>query len=607
MRINSGMSSGLLSGKLSFSAPRTPRDVQAYQRSGNIYAPTGSMLCGGNSWNYTSLTSFGKSFRVAWNHHGGLHSDWISLHASLSSYTNSEGEEYSSNSQTGVYSSQKADDDSLSKSATADGSVVNDRMQGMADAFGISSQTAFSITTVVSLAALVMPLFMQSLGVGMPLKTKALSYVTLLFGFYMAWNIGANDVANAMGTSVGSGALTLRQAVMAAAVLEFAGAFLIGSHVSHTMQKGILIAGVFEGRSSLLFSGMLSSLAAAGTWLQVASYFGWPVSTTHCIIGAMVGFGLVFGGVEAVFWKSLARVVSSWVISPFIGAAVAFVVYKCIRVFVYSAANPGRAAATAAPILVLLGFTSFTYAAFPLSSSPLLAMLEALGCGIVAAVSVNFIIRRQLGRLLKDSTARSAPMLAEGGSRRLRFNLMSNIEGPRGANLTIVYTVFGYLQVLSACFMSFAHGANDVANAIGPISAALAILQGVSLSGDVAMPVDVLAWGGFGIVAGLLVWGYRVISTIGKKITELTPTRGFAAEFAAATVVVLASRLGLPISATHTLVGAVMGVGFARGLSSVRVDTVKEIVASWIVTIPVGALLSVIYTAILRALVPSIT
>lgn len=272
--------------------------------------------------------------------------------------------------------------------------------------------------------------------------------------------------------------------------------------------------------------------------------------------------------------------------------------------FVYSAANPGRAAATAAPILVLLGFTSFTYAAFPLSSSPLLAAAEALGCGIVAALSVSFVIRRQLGKLLKDSTVRSSPTSEEG---RPRFNLMSNIEGPRGANLTIVYSVFGYLQVLSACFMSFAHGANDVANAIGPISAALAILQGVSLSGDVLMPVDVLAWGGFGIVAGLLVWGYRVIATIGKKITELTPTRGFAAEFAAATVVILASRLGLPISATHTLVGAVMGVGFARGLNSVRADTVKEIVASWIVTIPVGAVLSVIYTVILRALVPSIS
>eukprot|EP00250_Pteridium_aquilinum_P016185 c22988_g1_i1 orf=253-2076(+) len=607
------MSSGILSGKLCYLPVRphghtNPRELKAFQKGSILHATTSGAVCSAEFFNAedpTTLRSFAKPYCAAWARHGGMQSGWYPLRASLSSHASSEGEEYGGDSQAGVFASEK-DDDSHSKSAISEGSAANGGMQGMADAFGISSQTAFSITTLISLAALVLPLFMQSLGAGMPFKTKALSYVTLLFGFYMAWNIGANDVANAMGTSVGSGALTLRQAVIAAAILEFSGAFLIGSHVSHTMQKGILVAGAFEGKSSLLFSGMLSSLAAAGTWLQVASYYGWPVSTTHCIVGAMVGFGLVFGGFEAVFWKSLARVVSSWVISPFIGAAVAFVVYKCIRVFVYSAANPGRAAATAAPILVLLGFTSFVYAAFPLSSSPLLAAAQALGCGIVAALSVNFIIRRQLGRLLKDSTVRSSTMSAEGRP-RLGFNLMSNIEGPRGANLTIVYTVFGYLQVLSACFMSFAHGANDVANAIGPISAALAILQGVSLSGDVVMPVDVLAWGGFGIVAGLLVWGYRVIATIGKKITELTPTRGFAAEFAAATVVILASRFGLPISATHTLVGAVMGVGFARGLNSVRADTVKEIVASWIVTIPVGAVLSVIYTAILRALVPSIT
>lgn len=588
------MSSGILTGNLSFLPARCHGHTNVKQCN-----PSSEFI------NFGHLSSLRYAVLVARPRLDGRQCVWYPLQGSLSSYASSEGEKYNSDTQVEGFVSHK-NDNAHSESATTEGDVLNSGMQGMADAFSISSQTAFSTTTLILVAALVLPLFMQSLGVGMAFKTKALSYITLLLGFYMAWNIGANDVANAMGTSVGSGALTLRQAVMAAAVLEFTGAFLIGSHVSHTMQKGILVASVFDGKSTLLFSGMVSSLAAAGTWLQVASYYGWPVSTTHCIVGAMVGFGLVYGGFEAVFWKSLARVVSSWVVSPFIGAAVAFVVYKCIRMFVYSAANPGRAAATAAPILVLLGFTSFTYAAFPLSSSPLLAAAEALGCGIVAAFSVNFMIRRQLGRLLKDSTARPSPTLA-GEGRRPRFNLMSNIEGPRGANLTIVYTVFGYLQVLSACFMSFAHGANDVANAIGPISAALAILQGVSLSGNVAMPVDVLAWGGFGIVAGLLVWGYRVIATIGKKITELTPTRGFAAEFAAATVVIFASRLGLPISATHTLVGAVMGVGFARGLNSVRSDTVKEIVASWIVTIPVGAVLAVVYTAILRALVPSIT
>lgn len=473
---------------------------------------------------------------------------------------------------------------------------------GMAEAFNISARTAFGITAVVALAGLLLPLAMNSVTGSLALKTKVLSYVTLLCGFYMAWNIGANDVANAMGTSVGSGALSLRQAVLIAAGLEFSGAFLVGAHVSHTMQKGILTPDFFAGKSTLLFSGMLSSLAAAGTWLQVASYYGWPVSTTHCIVGALVGFGLVYGGVGAVFWGSLARVVSSWFISPLMGAVMSFTVYKFIRMFVYSAPNPGQAAATVAPIAVFVGVVAFTLIAFPMSGSPLFITLKVLACGLLSGYLMHALIKRQFGSLLGAyCEVPSTDGKEEKPMGLLRF--LQDVGGPTGTQLRVVYGVFGYLQVLSACFMSFAHGANDVANAIGPISAALAILQGSGLSGgEIAIPTDILAWGGFGIVAGLLVWGYRVMATIGKKITELTPTRGFAAEFAAATVVVIASRLGLPISATHTLVGAVMGVGFARGLNSVRGETVREIVVSWVITIPVGAFLSVVYTFLLTKL-----
>ncbi|CAK9269715.1 unnamed protein product [Sphagnum jensenii] len=478
----------------------------------------------------------------------------------------------------------------------------------MADAFHITPGLAVGITAAIGLAALVLPIYMPSSAPGMPFKIRSLSYITLLFGFYMAWNIGANDVANAMGTSVGSGALSLRQAVLTAAVLEFSGAFMVGSHVSHTMQSGILTAGVFSGKDSLLFCGMLSSLGAAGTWLQVASYFGWPVSTTHCIIGALVGFGLVYGGIGAVYWKSLARVVASWVVSPVLGAVVSFVVYRCIRTFVYSAPNPGQAAATAAPIAVFLGAAALSFTVFPAKASLGVAAAQALGLGFLAAILITIVIRRQLGGLLGLYCELPAEDQGDDKAAKQLPSLMGKVEGPKGTQLHIVYSVFGYLQVLSACFMSFAHGANDVANAIGPISGALAILHGTGLntSAQPSMPIDVLAWGGFGIVAGLMVWGYRVIATIGQKITELTPTRGFAAEFAAATVVVLASRLGLPISATHTLVGAVMGVGFARGLNSLRGEVVREIVASWMVTIPVGAFLSVVYTFILTWLVPSL-
>ncbi|MCE0480594.1 Inorganic phosphate transporter 2-1, chloroplastic [Datura stramonium] len=474
-------------------------------------------------------------------------------------------------------------------------------LPGMAQAFHISSNTASAISICIALAALVFPFFMKSLGQGLGFKYKILSYVTILFGFYMAWNIGANDVANAMGTSVGSGALSLRQAVIMAGVLEFSGALLMGTHVTNTMQKGILVANVFQGKDTLLFAGLLSSLAAAGTWLQVASYYGWPVSTTHCIVGSMVGFGLVYGGTGAVFWSSLARVTSSWVISPLLGAVVSFLVYKCIRRFVYSARNPGQAAAAAAPIAVFLGVTGISFVALPLSKTLNLALGQAITCGAIGAFVVDRIIRGQLGHLLaKSSSKEREPEPETTDTKNIGF--LSDIAGPKGTQLKIVYGVFGYMQVLSACFMSFAHGGNDVSNAIGPLAAALSILQGGLSGADIVIPNDVLAWGGFGIVAGLTMWGYRVIATIGKKITELTPTRGFAAEFAAASVVLCASKLGLPISGTHTLVGAVMGVGFARGLNSVRAETVKEIATSWAVTIPAGATFAVIYTWIFTKL-----
>lgn len=247
-----------------------------------------------------------------------------------------------------------------------------------------------------------------------------------------------------------------------------------------------------------------------------------------------------------------------------------------------------------------MGVTGISFAAFPLSKSFPIALAQALGCGAAGALLVYEIIKKQLGHLLAKSTSSSNSEPQDHSTTQTKnLGLLSDVAGPKGTQLEIVYGVFGYMQVLSACFMSFAHGGNDVSNAIGPLAAALSILQGGTGGFEVIIPTDVLAWGGFGIVAGLMMWGHRVIATIGKKITELTPTRGFAAEFAAASVVLFASKLGLPISATHTLVGAVMGVGFARGLNSVRAETVREIVTSWAVTIPVGGFLAVVYTWIL--------
>lgn len=270
--------------------------------------------------------------------------------------------------------------------------------------------------------------------------------------------------------------------------------------------------------------------------------------------------------------------------------------------FVYAAPNPGLAAAAAAPLAVFLGVTGISFAAFPLSKIFPMALAQAIACGATGAFLVYRLIHKQLGHLLVKSTSSSQePPDTTATTHNRRIGFLSEIAGPTGTQLELVYGVFGYMQVLSACFMSFAHGGNDVSNAIGPLAGALSILHG-GTSGAVVIPLDIIGWGGFGIVAGLMMWGYRVIATIGKKITELTPTRGFAAEFAAASVVLFASKLGLPISATHTLVGAVMGVGFARGLNSVRAETVKEIVLSWAVTIPVGATFAVIYTWILTKL-----
>ncbi|GJM85419.1 hypothetical protein PR202_ga01865 [Eleusine coracana subsp. coracana] len=444
-------------------------------------------------------------------------------HATLSSFADADD-------------GSSADDGSNAKAdAETKGQNEESELSEMAKAFNISPRMAMSISVMIAFAALTVPLAMRTLVFHGTFKMSVLAYLTLLFGFYMAWNIGANDVANAMGTSVGSGALTLRQAVLTAAVLEFSGAFLMGSHVTSTMQKGILVASVFQGKDSLLFAGLLSSLAAAGTWLQ----------------------------------------------------------------FVYSAPNPGQAAAAAAPIAVFTGVSAISFAALPLSKKFSVALLQALSCGAIGAIIVSQVIRKQLGELLSSEAEK---IVSTKKSSVQHAGLLSEVAGPTGAQLQIVYGVFGYMQVLSACFMSFAHGGNDVSNAIGPLAAALSILQGMSSSAEIVIPTEVLLWGGFGIVAGLTICGYRVIATIGKKITELTPTRGFAAEFAAASVVLFATKLGLPVSATHTLVGAVMGVGFARGLNRVRAETVREIVASWMVTIPVGAVLSIFYTLIFTKL-----
>jgi len=461
--------------------------------------------------------------------------------------------------------------------------------------------------------------------------------ITLCAGFYMAWSIGANDVANAMGTSVGSGALTLKQAVICAAILEFAGAFLVGTSVSETVRKGIVDTSVFMGEPMLLVYGMIGALLAAGVWLQFASYYGWPVSTTHSIVGAIIGFGAVVGGVEAVNWSKVGTIVSSWVVSPVLSGTIAFLIFSLLRRKIFNSRTPVEQAKKITPYLVFFVFAILTLVMvfkglknlkldLPLTEAILVASLT----GLVAAIISYYLVQRIKTDMVEDTIQEyqsPAVMMSLSKTEKHLLKLKSNLVGEEyeqvskmidemdeikqkvSANVKPereitqykkVEKIFVYLQILSACFVAFAHGANDVANSIGPLSAALHVLKTGTVVMKTTVPIWVLGLGGVGIVIGLATWGWRVIETIGKRITELTPTRGFCAEFAAATTIVLASKLGLPISTTHTLVGAVLGVGLARGMGALNISTVRDIAISWVVTIPAGAGLAITFFYIFK-------
>jgi PiT family inorganic phosphate transporter len=388
---------------------------------------------------------------------------------------------------------------------------------------------------------------------------------------YMAWAIGANDVANAMGTSVGSGALTLTGAIVVAGVLEFGGAFLAGGHVTDTIRKGILDTSELH-RDELIW-GMLASLAAAGTWLVLASRAGWPVSTTHSIVGAIVGFGAVAIGPDAVRWGKVSQIVASWVTSPVMSGGIAFLVFVLIRRTVLDQEDPMTRAKRIGPffffwVFFTIGLVTLFKGLKNLNLDLDLggALLYSALLGGAGSVFGYFLLRR----------IHAAPPDA-----RSRF---SNVE-----------RVFAVLQILTACAVAFAHGSNDVANSIGPLAAAVNAAQGGAIGGKAPVEPWMLGLGGVGIVVGLATYGYKVMATIGKQITELTPSRGFAAELAAATTIVIASRAGIPISTTHTLVGAVLGVGLARGIGALDLRVVGRIVLSWLVTLPTGAGLAIFF------------
>ncbi len=396
--------------------------------------------------------------------------------------------------------------------------------------------------------------------------------ISLLFGFYAAWNIGANDVSNAMGTSVGSKALTIRQAVIIAAIFEFCGSVFFGSHVSETLQQGLINPHVFADQPHVLVNGMLSSLLACGIWLQLATYFGLPVSTTHAIVGALVGFGAVIGGTGAIYWDEVFTIAGSWVVSPLMGASVGFVFFSILRKRIFYRKSPLTATLKGLPWIVASLVIVFSIVGLWNVVAPKGDMFDKLQVIVISALVLAIITRIIISRIKLPKSAHDS----------------------MHEEFLWVERIFGFLQIGTACLMAFSHGANDVANAIGPLAAIISISETGSTVFQPTFPTWILVLGGAGIVAGLATWGWRVIETIGKKITELTPSRGFSAEFAAALTVLLASRLGFPISTTHTLVGAVLGVGLAGGLAALNLRTLRDIILAWIVTIPAGAVLSIL-------------
>ena len=419
--------------------------------------------------------------------------------------------------------------------------------------------------------------------------------LAILIAAYMAWNIGANDVANAMGTSVGSGALTLRRAIIVAAVFEFLGAVLFGENVTDTIRKGVLDFGddeTLELYSNKLMYGFMAALLAAAIWLTVATKWGLPVSTTHSIVGGVIGMGL-FIYPSAVQWGEVGKIVLSWVASPLLGGILAFLSFWVIKKTIMEHDDPVERTRRLAPILALptffvlglalqfkalkgfyknIGKEHWLPADEGTSLNPMVegawipanALLVALAIGVFASVVMYFVLRRYE---FKE-------------------------EGYAG-----VERVFIWLQIITACYVAFAHGANDVANAIGPMAAIYQIASTGSLAASAEVPIGLLLLGGAGITVGVATWGYKVMDTIGKKITHITPSRGFAAEFGAATTVLIFSMpfLAVPISTTHTLVGAVVGVGLAGGASAVDFRVFAKIAASWVASLPVAGVGAVIF------------
>jgi len=399
--------------------------------------------------------------------------------------------------------------------------------------------------------------------------------VGYIFGFYMAWNIGANDVANSMAPAVGTKAITLRQAVFIAGILNVLGATFIGSHVTDTIRKGIVSTDILHDPHIALV-GALSALLASALWVSFATWRSLPVSTTHSIVGAMIGYGIMAGGFSVINWGKLGSVVLSWVISPAFSLVIAFVMFKIIIRLIISKKDSFIRALKLSPYFI--GLTFFI-------------------------VVLSFLFKTPLGKKLSIDTSNAlviaivlAGICGFMGMALLRRFVKSN--GVNGAE-----EIFRHIQIGTACYVALAQGANDVANAIGPLAVIYFIVKTGSVGAKVPVPFFLLFFGGIGIACGISMAGYRVMETLGKKITTLSNTRGFSVAFASATTVLVASKMGLPVSTTHAAVGGVLGVGLARGIEAVNLGIVYRIIVYWVLTVPAAAITSMLIFKVLNIII----
>jgi PiT family inorganic phosphate transporter len=399
-----------------------------------------------------------------------------------------------------------------------------------------------------------------------------LMIMIIIIGFYMAWNIGANDLANSMASSVGAKAVTLRNAVILGGILALIGAVFVGSHVSDTIKSGIVDPDDIQNNVYIMY-GAIAALLGASFWITLATWKELPISTTHSIVGGMVGFGIAAGGYGIVNWYKIGGIAASWVISPVLGAVLAYLMFRIILRFILQSENPFHSAKKIGPLFISI--TIMIIASSILFKTPLGKDLNFNFGLLIILILIIGLISGLIGTYILSCYFRDS--LCEGKN----FKQEAYIR---------VELIFSRLQLMTACYVAFALGANDVANAIGPVATAFTVELEGSVGTEVEIPIYLLIIGGIGIVIGMMTWGYKVIRTIGSKITHITNTRGFSIEFGAATSVLLASKLGMPVSTTHAVVGAVVGVGLARGLEALDLSVIKRIVITWVITVPIAAI-----------------